>query len=193
MSWQLADALIIPCKCYSSHILVQFMCDHVCSCNTCTGRSHVAPSTRYSSCVFMYVHVTHALGGAMSRLVQFMCDHVCSCTVTHCTGRSHVAPSTRYSSCVIMYVYVTHVLGGAMSRLVQFMCVHVTHALGGAMSRAISTGRALICRCPELATGINQIDWLFSRMRASRLEVPGFDSRPRHVRPGTSSLGWRWP
>jgi hypothetical protein len=36
MSWQLADASLMPCKCYSAYILVQFMCVHVCSCNTCT-------------------------------------------------------------------------------------------------------------------------------------------------------------
>ncbi len=39
MSRQLADELLMPCKCYSTYITVQFM----------------------------YVHVTHTLGGAMSR------------------------------------------------------------------------------------------------------------------------------
>jgi hypothetical protein len=38
ISWQLADALMMPCRCYSVYILVQFMC-------SCT-----------------HVHVTHALG-----------------------------------------------------------------------------------------------------------------------------------
>ncbi len=38
ISWQLADALLMPCMCYSAYILVQFMC-------SCT-----------------HVHVTHALG-----------------------------------------------------------------------------------------------------------------------------------
>jgi hypothetical protein len=36
MSWQLADALLMPCKCFSAYFLVQFICDHVCSGNTCT-------------------------------------------------------------------------------------------------------------------------------------------------------------
>ncbi len=40
MSWQLADALLLPCRCYSAYILVQFMCVHVCSWNTLV--SHVA-------------------------------------------------------------------------------------------------------------------------------------------------------
>ncbi len=31
-----------PSKCYLAYILVQFMCVHVCSCNTCTGGSQVA-------------------------------------------------------------------------------------------------------------------------------------------------------
>jgi hypothetical protein len=29
---------------YSDYIQVQFMCVHVCSCNTCTGGGHVAGS-----------------------------------------------------------------------------------------------------------------------------------------------------
>ncbi len=45
MSWPLADALLMPCKCFSVYILVQFMFFHVCSGDD----------------------VTHALGGAMCR------------------------------------------------------------------------------------------------------------------------------
>ncbi len=48
MSWQLAVALLMPCKCYSAYILMQFMCVHVCSCNTCTG---VEPCTGHSPLV----------------------------------------------------------------------------------------------------------------------------------------------
>ena len=36
----------------------------------------------------------------------------------------------------------------------------------------------------------NLFEWLFSRVLAS---YRSFDSRPGHVSPGTSSLGWRWP
>ena len=34
MSWQLTDALVMPYKCFLIYIIVQFMCVHVCSCNT---------------------------------------------------------------------------------------------------------------------------------------------------------------
>ncbi len=51
MSWQLADALLMPCKCYLNYILVQFMSVHVCSWNTCTGGSHVASILHWQSLI----------------------------------------------------------------------------------------------------------------------------------------------
>ncbi len=42
MSWQLPDAFLMPCKCYSAYILVQFTGVHVCSSNICTWGSHVS-------------------------------------------------------------------------------------------------------------------------------------------------------
>ncbi len=62
ISWQLTDALLMPCRCYSAYILVQFMC----SCNTCTG-------------------------GAMSRAFSTGCALICRCSeqlLTSCLNHS---------------------------------------------------------------------------------------------------------
>ncbi len=48
MSWQLADAVLMPCKCYSAYIIVEFMCVHKC---TYTGGSHVGNILRGSELI----------------------------------------------------------------------------------------------------------------------------------------------
>jgi hypothetical protein len=53
MSLQLADALLMPCKCYSAYILIQFICVHECSCNICTGGSLVES---HVESIFLWLH-----------------------------------------------------------------------------------------------------------------------------------------
>ncbi len=56
MSWQLADVLLMPWKCYSAYILVQFIYVHVCSCYTCTALLNLnwRISGKQICCTFKY-------------------------------------------------------------------------------------------------------------------------------------------
>jgi hypothetical protein len=80
--------------------------------------------------------------------------------------------------CQICLVLKEHLLLQKIIIITEICVVFFVHNLKKGLSRAFSTGCVLICRCSEWL-----FEWLFSR--------PGFDSRPGHVSPGTSSLAWR--
>ncbi len=104
----------------------------------------------------------------------------------HGADLSCLTVNTRTSKCLVSIFIVVRLAGAIRSTYwcssCVFMYVHVTHALVGAMSRAlIKMFQIAMTTCSNGS---------FSRVLASYCR---FDSRPGHVSPGTSSLGWRWP
>ncbi len=69
MSWQLGNALLMPCKCYLAYILVQFMCVHVSSCDTCTEGSHVTSILHWSHAQMFRITINRLFKWLFSRVL----------------------------------------------------------------------------------------------------------------------------